>query len=76
MTYSKFFGEDPFGKQAKASKNLKKFIQSKNLISPEINTDVNVVEGVQGRQGLLGDIAVGAATGAAGGLAERYTKDK
>ena len=76
MTYSKFFGEDPFGKQAKVSKNLKKFIQSKNLISPEINTDVNVVEGVQGRQGLLGDIAVGAATGAAGGLAERYTKDK
>ena len=76
MSYNKFFGEDPFGKQAKASKNLKKFIQSKNLISPEINTDVNVVEGVAGTKGFLGDMAVGAVTGAAGGLAERYTKDK
>ena len=76
MSYNKFFGEDPFGKQAKASKNLKKFMKDRNLVSPEIDTDISVIEGAQGRQGLLGDIAVGAATGAAGGLAERYTKDK
>ena len=30
MSYNKFFAEDPFGKQAKASKNLKKFIFSRN----------------------------------------------
>ena len=76
MTYSKFFEEDPFGKKTKVSQNLKKFMESRNLISPEINTDVNVVEGVAGTKGFLGDMAVGAVTGAAGGLAERYTQDK
>ena len=76
MTYNKFFEEDPFGKQAEASKNLKKFMKDRNLVSPESETDISFIEGLQGRQGLLWDIAVGTATGAAGGLAERYTKDK
>jgi len=76
MTYSKFFGQDAFGNKEKASEYLKRFMESKNLVTPEINRDIDVVEGAAGTKGFLGDMVVGAVTGAAGGLAERYKKEK